>query len=75
MSATGKEPAGVWHSVWSIMRSPDRRITRAAQGPMMPARHCAITKSAVEAMNIGPAMTGIRNLAFSCTPKLGFPVP
>jgi hypothetical protein len=31
--------------------------------PMIPAWHCAITRSAVEAMNIGPAMTGMRNLA------------
>ncbi|MFD2580263.1 hypothetical protein ACFSTD_20145 [Novosphingobium colocasiae] len=33
--------------------------------PMMPALHCAITRSAVEAMNIGPAMTGMRSLALS----------
>src|SRR5271156_5265974 len=41
------------------------RAFSAGMAPMIPALHCAITSAAVEAMNIGPAMTGRRSLPFS----------
>ena len=33
--------------------------------PMIPLRHCATTSAGVEAMNIGPAITGNRSLLTS----------
>ncbi|MDP3675059.1 MAG: hypothetical protein Q8R44_08175 [Novosphingobium sp.] len=49
----------------SASRSAVERGLSAGIAPMIPALHCAITRSAVEAMNIGPAITGMRNFARS----------
>ena len=49
------------------------RAFNAGIEPMIPARHWATTSSGVEAMNIGPAMTGIRSLARKWRARSGVP--